>query len=126
MDATILVSRQAQRVVVCIAGELDLASREVLESRCGEVSPVDDEALELVIDLVNVAFVDCGSLRILERLMDSCTAAGGRAQVVAPEGAVRRVLQLTGFCETHDVRRLPARRVSWRAPAGPSCRRAAP
>jgi anti-anti-sigma factor len=126
MGATILVSRQEHRVVVCIAGELDLASREVLESRCGEIDPADDEALELVVDLGNVAFVDCGSLRILERLIDSCTAAGGRARVVAPEGAVRRVLELSGFCETHDVRRLPAHRVSWRAPTGPFSRRAAP
>jgi anti-anti-sigma factor len=127
MQPTILVSRDDKRVVLSVSGELDLASRDLLCSRCDEVAAADvHPGLALVVDLTNVAFIDCGSIGIVERLIQACVAAGGNAQVVAPEGPVRRVLDLSGFTEAHELRRRNGRAVSWRDRAQPSVRRAAP
>jgi anti-sigma B factor antagonist len=119
MTPTIVIVHEARRVLVSISGELDLATRDLLRERCATVPP----APELVIDLTGLAFVDCGSLRVLERLMVDCTAAGGRARVVAPDGPVRRVLEISGFADLHEVQ-MPAD-VRSRGPARPSAPRAA-
>src|SRR3954470_20965333 len=104
MFPTILATHHGDRVVLTICGELDLGTRQLLEERCAEVSTGD---ADLVLDLTGVSFVDCGSLRVLGHLLRS---HGGRTHVLCPEGPVRRVLDLTGFSDLHDVRVGPTRR----------------
>src|SRR3954471_14122033 len=101
MFPTILATHHGDRVVLTLCGELDLATRRLLEERCAEVSM---GGADLVLDLTGVSFVDCGSLRVLGQLLRSCSDQGGHSQVLCPDGPVRRVLDLTGFSDQHDVR----------------------
>jgi anti-anti-sigma factor len=100
MSPTIVVVREAQRLLVCVSGELDLASRAQLESRCASIRP---ERTDLVLDLTGLTFVDCGSLRVLTRLARSFAERGRRPRIVVPAGPVARIIAVAGFFDGFDL-----------------------
>jgi anti-anti-sigma factor len=108
MYPAIVAFREADRVLVCVSGELDLASHDLLVARCATIVPA---RVELVLDLSELAFVDCGSLRVLAGVARTFAEVGGRPRVVAPEGPVRRIIDVAGFFDDYVVSTAPSTQV---------------
>lgn len=82
------------RATVRLAGELDLASRELLYRALEEAASISAEA---VLDLSRVRFIDAVGLRCLLTAQRDARAANHRLIVRRPHPAVRRLYELTGW-----------------------------
>lgn len=83
-------------------GDIDLATAKEL----GDVlrAEVAQEPEEVVVDLTETTYLDSSGISVLLNAQRRLTRAGSRFAVVAPPGAPRRVLELTGVAETLRVR----------------------
>ncbi|MDN4162890.1 STAS domain-containing protein [Nocardioides abyssi] len=87
-----------QHAVLHVAGELDLAVRDRLEQvrrRALGLAPA-----ALVVDLGDVAFLDCASARVVLSLLETAAGGGARTTLVCPDGPVLRVLELVAGCSS--------------------------
>ncbi len=76
------------------AGELDMANETVVDRA---VSDVWETGRRIVIDLTEVTFIDCSTLRVLRKLRTRLEAAGLTATLVVGGNAlVQRFLDLAG------------------------------
>ena len=81
------------RVVVTVAGDVDLAAADSLWEVLDEhVRPGG----ELVVDCSRVAFLDSMGLRALIRARHKADEVGARLALTSPSDAVLRVLELAG------------------------------
>src|ERR1041384_3035918 len=80
--------------LIVAGGELDLAATSEMSAifAMAAAGPQDG----VVLDLVGVDFIDSSALGTILRAAQSLEAAGKRLHVVAPEGPVRRLLEITG------------------------------
>lgn len=72
-----------------------------LESRLEE--PLSGEPMLLVLDLREVTFLDSSGLRLVLRLHERQSEAGGRLVLVQGGRRVARVLELTGAGERLEI-----------------------
>jgi anti-anti-sigma factor len=77
-----------------VEGELDMATAPILGKHVEEA--LSDGATHLLIDLTKVSFMDSSGIRLLLDLQEH-TPQNGRMAVVAPNGPVSKLLQLTGM-----------------------------
>jgi len=85
-------------VRVAVAGEIDLASRDVLRVRLHNVlSTLHPRRIE--VDLAGVTFLDCSGLTVLVVLGQAAARSGCRLRITNPQPLVRRILELTGVLE---------------------------
>jgi len=97
-EAASVTTREVQGVsVAMIAGEVDLA---VVDRVGRELEPVLASPAPLVVDLSGVSYLDSAGVHLLFKVAARRDAAGGATRIVAPAGAVRRVLELTGVKAT--------------------------
>lgn len=84
--------------VVCLAprGEIDLASRGVLNDAIMTALSAEPRPAAMVVDLEGVGFCDCSGVRVLLRGRAAARDAGIAFQVVNAHGVVLRVLRLLG------------------------------
>jgi anti-anti-sigma factor len=80
--------------VVCVAGEIDLASSHTLVSET--VTAMLDHSPRVIIDLGAVTFVDSSGVDALLEAHDLAKAAGGWVRIAAAGRSVWKVLRLTG------------------------------
>ena len=79
--------------VLAVRGELDISDRAELSSwlaaavSCGPW---------VIVDLADLAFIDCSSLGVLAGAREQAQLAGGDVLLAGPRGAVARLLLLTG------------------------------
>ena len=92
---TVDVSAADDVVRVTAAGEIDSTSAPVLRSHLE--TALDGEVHDVVVDLVQVTFLDSAGLCVLAAAHRSATARGKRVQVVAASRAVIRPMQITGL-----------------------------
>jgi anti-sigma B factor antagonist len=78
---------------LALRGELDITDRAELSSRLAAVVP---DGPWLIVDLTNLAYMDCSSLGVLLGARERARLAGGDVLLAGPRGAVARVLLLTG------------------------------
>jgi stage II sporulation protein AA (anti-sigma F factor antagonist) len=98
-DATLAFRREDGVPVARLEGEVDLA--RVPELRAELVAAVEAGDRGLVVDLIGVGYVDSAGLHLLHDLARTLAARGqGLRVVAAPEGPVRRVLELIGLART--------------------------
>jgi anti-anti-sigma factor len=83
--------RQADRVVLHLTGELDLAAREAL---LAEVERLAGRQ-KLVLDFSNVQFIDASVVGVLFHLARVARESGERLAVVDGRGMERLIWQLT-------------------------------
>lgn len=81
------------RYVVAAAGELDLA---VADGLGAELEPLITPGAVVVLDGSGLTFMDSSGLRVLINASNRAEAAGATFRLVAPQAAVRRVLELAG------------------------------
>lgn len=92
------VTASGQFCVVRLPEEVDLAvASNVLESL---LSTITRGGPHLVVDASDVTFMDSSGLNALVRARDRAEAMGGSLHVVAPEGQVRRVLEVSRLDRT--------------------------
>lgn len=87
---------------VAVRGELDIRSAPDL--RAWLAKALDDGAVQLVIDLDAVAFMDSSGLGVLVGAHKRLVRIGGRLHVVGVSPAVARLLSITGLARVFDVR----------------------
>ena len=83
----------ADCAVVALRGELDISNRAELSSRLDDVISCGPW---VIVDLTNLAYIDCGSLGVLAGARERAQLAGGDVLLAGPRGAVARLLLLTG------------------------------
>lgn len=89
-------TRQPRRsVLVQLNGELDLRS-------VAQAEPLLLESLhgtdgDLVVDLSGLTFCDCAGLNMLIRIQKAAADRRISVRLAAPQGVVRRILEITGF-----------------------------
>jgi anti-sigma B factor antagonist len=91
---TIEVRPEADRLIVRLEGELDMASTPLLESAV-EGAELDARAM-VVLDLQALEFMDSTGLRILLSLRERAIERGQEFAVTPGTPQVQRLLSLTG------------------------------
>lgn len=99
LDGSLLidVSREADRVVLRLDGELDLASVPLLESEV-ESATLDDPA-RIVLDLRGLDFIDSTGLRAILLQDKRSTERGQTFALVRGSEQVQRLMRMTGVDE---------------------------
>jgi anti-sigma B factor antagonist len=83
--------------LIVAAGELDLASTSEMSAifAMSAAGPQDS----VVLDLMAVDFIDSSALGTILRAAQQLEAVGKRLHVVAPDGPVKRLLEITGTAQ---------------------------
>jgi anti-anti-sigma factor len=90
-------SRRGDDHVLHLHGELDLANVGALH---GEVMRVEaDDCRGLVFDLRGLEFLDSTGIHLLAEAHRRLSGRGGKVAVAVSDGAVRRVLQVSGMLD---------------------------
>lgn len=90
-----VVSRNGQRVVVRVKGEVDLATAPALEQRLNEL--VDEGARQISVDLAGLEFMDTTGLSVLVRVQQRLQGDDGRILLLSPNASVQKTLEITGL-----------------------------
>ena len=92
---SLAVAEEAERSVIRLSGELDLANADSLEAELDKA--LGDDHREVVVDLERLSFIDSTGLALLIRAVDR-DGDRGRLSCVPSRGlAVQRVLHVTGL-----------------------------
>jgi|SRR5947209_9297844 len=76
--------------LISVHGELDLFSLDVLREALADVG----QASQVVIDLQEVAFVDCATLRFIEDIAKQYAADSRKLRVERASGLVNRLIEI--------------------------------
>lgn len=90
-------SSESSRTIT-VSGEIDLASAPKLETAL--VAQPDQT---VIVDLLEVGFMDSTGLRSLLSARDALEEGGGRLILVFDEGPVERILDLTGLTDRFET-----------------------
>jgi anti-anti-sigma factor len=93
-----MVSRRAaDRVVLTLMGELDMANAPLLQSAIEEPELADTKTV--VLDLDGLTFLDSTGLRIILETREQCWRRGQEFAVTPGSQQVQRLLSVTGVGE---------------------------
>lgn len=95
------VRHEADRVVLALDGELDMATAELLQQA---VESVDgDSETMIVLDLQQLRFMDSTGLRIVLSARERCRGRGQEFAVTPGSQQVQRLLSVTGVAEHLNI-----------------------
>ncbi len=78
-----------------LAGEIDLYTAPQLdEALCAVIT---EGALNVVLDLSSVTFLDSTALGVLVKAIKALQPAGGKLHLVCPDEKLRRIIEITGL-----------------------------
>lgn len=101
MDLLVDVRHDDRGTTVKVGGELDLWSgRRLLE--CA-LDALHGHCPQVVIDLGDVTFMDCGGIRVLLAIRSRARGLGGSLSVGAVSAPVRRILEITEMDKLLEV-----------------------
>jgi anti-sigma B factor antagonist len=83
--------------VVEVAGEIDLATADLLGEHLDAVTTVPGS--DVLVDLRRVDFFDCSGLRVLCRAESRTRERGGRLRIVSDAPQIRRLLLGSGLLD---------------------------
>jgi anti-sigma B factor antagonist len=86
--------------VLALRGDLDISDRAELSSRLAAMVSCGPW---VIVDLTNLAYIDCGSLGVLVGARERAQLAGGDVLLAGPRGAVAWMLLLTGRAREFSV-----------------------
>ena len=93
MQFSCTANQAANRTVLTVAGELDLAAHDRFKA---DVDLFWGASTDLVLDCSQVTFLDSMGLRVLVHAMQRASDTGRVVSLAAPSTAVLRVLELAG------------------------------
>lgn len=88
-------------IVVSLRGELDVVSSSALQTYLSDIQW--PEQARCIVDLTDLAFIDCACLCVLVRHCEEIRARGGSFALAGPHGSVLRLLSVTGLLTWFDV-----------------------
>jgi len=91
------VRREPDRVILALAGELDMASVEQLRAAI-ERETTNDKAM-LVLDLQQLQFIDSTGLRAILTTLERCREHGREFAITPGSPQVQRLLSVAGVAE---------------------------
>jgi len=91
----IVVRREADRVIISLSGELDMATAELLAQA---VEGVEGETM-VVLDLDQLQFIDSTGLRGVLSALERCREHGREFAVTRGSQQVQRLLGVTGVAK---------------------------
>ncbi|MFP3901608.1 MAG: STAS domain-containing protein [Acidimicrobiia bacterium] len=106
--AAVSANGDADRTVVRLRGEYDLATRAALQDTLDRAIAHGDG--DLVVDLSKVRFMDAGSVGIILQARDALRARSCSLTVRSPRGITRRIFELCDL--THLIDTGPSHAVS--------------
>jgi anti-sigma B factor antagonist len=90
--------------IVTVKGEVDLSSaRRLWELIWRAKEQADVDPTRVVVDLSEVEFMDTAGLEVLLEEWNSSRQLDGRMCLVAPEGPITRLLEVTGLGKLFDL-----------------------
>ena len=92
----IVAQENENRSIVGITGELDLAGVEDLYTAFERA--LSDSPRELLLDLSQLAFIDCSGLAAILSLCEDCKAAEVSLRII-PGPSVRRLFEIAGVAQ---------------------------
>jgi anti-anti-sigma factor len=91
------VRKDGGRAILTLAGELDMASSELLEQALARVDRAG--AAMLVLDLQQLKFIDSTGLRVILTALERCRERGQEFAITPGSEQVQRLLSVTGVAE---------------------------
>lgn len=88
--------------IVSVAGEVDLATAPDLRDRLHEV--MDDKPRVLVVDLLQVTFIDSTALGVLIDAWKQSETMGAAMRIVVSEPRILKVFTITGLTDIFTIR----------------------
>jgi anti-sigma B factor antagonist len=90
--------------IVSVSGEVDLTSAPRLHEVIWRTKEhVEDDPPRVIVDLSEVEFMDTAGLSVLLEESNAIGQSGERLCLVAREGPITRLLEVTGLSESFDV-----------------------
>jgi anti-sigma B factor antagonist len=93
------IERTSDVVLIAARGELDAYSAPDLSRALGEV----DAGERVVVDLNAVSFLDSTALGVVVRGLREIAERGDESRIVLPQGAARRIFEITTLDEALPV-----------------------
>jgi anti-sigma B factor antagonist len=97
MSLTVQTEQRGDKVVVSVAGELDMATAPQLQDQISDL--LEKGRNRLVFDLAEVSFCDSTGLSVFVRAKNSTDDLGGVVRLAAPQRGVLRILEVSGLVE---------------------------
>ena len=94
-------SEHGDVTVVSLCGELDLNDAPALQAFLGDIRWQGRP--RSTVDFTGLAFIDCACLGVLVQHASDIRAQGGTVDLAGPQGAVRRILSVTGVLTRFGV-----------------------
>jgi anti-anti-sigma factor len=104
MEFTCTAQQSGQRLIVAVAGDVDLAIHPRFQA---ESEAWADKGTDVVLDCSGVTFMDSMGLRVLVQLRHDVTRAGHSFALAAPSKPVTRVLELAGVQGVFELANCP-------------------
>jgi anti-sigma B factor antagonist len=104
----VTVTHDESGPVVVLAGEADLTTLDQLNSALDTLIWADARMLK--VDLSRLRFADSAAVALLAHAARTLRNQGGQLELLHPQLAVARVLELAGVDQAVTVRYAPARR----------------
>jgi anti-sigma B factor antagonist len=86
--------------VVALSGELDLVDTPAVAS---QLIATVAESGSIIVDLTDLAYISCGGLGVLVRVLNLTRVRDRALLLVAPQGMVRVILEVTGLVDVFSV-----------------------
>jgi anti-sigma B factor antagonist len=94
--ATVRAGHEGTRVVVGVAGEIDISNAQDIERQIERAVP--NETMVVMLDLSGTRYLDSSGVALLLRLSDRLRSRRIALRVVVPpDNPIRSVLELTGL-----------------------------
>ncbi len=97
----IVEQRRQGTSVVAVSGEVDVATAPALREALERV--VDEDHGPVVVDLIDVTFIDSTGLGVLIGARKRCADAGRDLRVVVGEPRILKVFEITGLTELFSI-----------------------
>jgi anti-sigma B factor antagonist len=94
------VEASDSRVVVHLLGELDLSTAPLLQATLADV--LGDQALEIVLDLADLSYIDSTGLSLFITTTKRAHAAGSKVILQDPQLSTQRLLEITNLTDYFD------------------------
>jgi anti-sigma B factor antagonist len=87
--------------VIVVAGEIDVATAPELRDRLQ--AQVAAGHSTIIVDLLNVTFLDSTALGVLVGVLKRCREADGELQLVVTEARILKIFEITGLTEVFSI-----------------------
>ena len=98
---TITSESSENAVVIHVSGRLDAVAAPELERACND--QLQAGARRILIDFTGLEYISSAGLRAILSAGKTLHASGGALALCGPEGIVKNVLNLSGFCSLFPV-----------------------